>query len=66
MAKYQALHDELARIASGRIVMTFAQIEQLVGRLSSSAWNYTWWWGKKDDQTPYVQCKAWVEAGYRA
>jgi hypothetical protein len=67
MAKYQPLHNELARIASGRIEMTFAQIEQLVGRLPASAWNYPWWWGRKDNKTPwYVQCKAWAEAGYMA
>jgi hypothetical protein len=65
MAKYDPLRDELARIASGRIVMTFVQIEQLVGRLPPSAY-YSWWWGNRDAKTTFVQCRAWAEAGYMA
>jgi hypothetical protein len=56
MAKYDALRDELARTGSERVAMTFAEIEHLIGRrLPVSAWNYSWWWGNKDGQTPFVQ-----------
>jgi hypothetical protein len=67
MAKYDPLRDELASVGAARIAMTFGEIEQLIGRLPASAWNFPWWWGNKDDQTHHqVQCNAWGAAGYVA
>ena len=67
MAKYDPLRDELVRVGSPRIVLSFSEIEQLVGTLPESARTYDWWWDNEDWRTTrHAQCKSWGAAGYEA
>lgn len=59
------LRDELLRSGGERILMTFAEVEKLVGELPASAWNFPWWWANEHPRTTrHVQCKAWATVGY--
>src|SRR5262249_1696284 len=43
--KYDPLREHLASCADSRIRMTFAELEELLGRLPDSAYQYRAWWG---------------------
>jgi hypothetical protein len=59
--KYGPLGDYLAGCADSQVRMTFAQIEELVGRLPDSAHRHRAWWGNNDAT---VAAKAWLSAGW--
>ncbi|MGY0236003.1 DUF7662 domain-containing protein [Longispora urticae] len=62
MAKYDPLRDHLAgsRVAADELLMTFAEIEKLVGRLPPSAWQHPAWWANDSK----VEAQAWRAAGW--
>jgi hypothetical protein len=60
--RYDPLHNHLARSPDSRVPMTFAKVEELVGRLPDSAYQHRAWWGNNDAS---VQAKAWLDAGWR-
>lgn len=67
MAKYDPLKHELTRDGRLAIVMTFAEIERLVGPLPPTSHANQCWWGNAENHVRfYAQCKAWAEAGYCA
>jgi hypothetical protein len=60
--KYSPLHDHLARCTATRVRMTFAEVEELVGRLPDSAHRHRAWWGNNGSN---VEARAWLDAGWR-
>lgn len=67
MSKYDALRNYLRKQTLGEIVLTFAQIESVIGtQLPPSASRPQWWENATDENTSHVQCKAWLSAGYNA
>lgn len=67
MAKYDPLKHALLRDGREMIVLSFNEIEKLVGPLPPTSHANQWWWGNKDHHSKhYVQRRAWIEAGYCA
>jgi hypothetical protein len=60
--KYGPLRECLARSADSRVPMTFAELEDLVGRLPDSAYRHRAWWGNNDAS---VQAQAWLDVGWQ-
>lgn len=60
--KYGPLGAHLAGCAGDRARMTFAEVEQLVGRLPDSAYRHRAWWGNNGSN---VEARAWLDAGWR-
>ncbi len=50
MAKYCPLKDELIRDDRPTIVMSFNDIERLVGPLPATSHGNQWWWGNEDNK----------------
>ncbi|GIG55789.1 hypothetical protein Lfu02_01610 [Longispora fulva] len=63
VAKYDPLRDHLAgsRVAAEELLMTFEEIEGLVGPLPASARAHRAWWANDSK----VQAQAWRAAGWR-
>jgi hypothetical protein len=59
--KYGPLRDHLAGQAGSQVQMTFAQIENLVGRLPDSARLHRAWWANGSN----IEARALREAGWR-
>lgn len=60
--KYQPLADFLAAQPGGEVTLTFAQIEEVVGRpLPAGAQSPAWWSTARALQ----QSKAWLRVGWR-
>lgn len=67
MAKYDPLGKYLRRKAAGELVMSFADVERVIGAmLPKSASLSAWWANEKSPDTRHVQCRAWLDAGYDA
>lgn len=67
MAKYDPLRRYLRRQTSEELVLTFAEIENLlVALLPKSARRREWWANEDAGTTRHVQSRAWIEAGYLA
>lgn len=67
VSKYDPLHEYLAKSKLGQFTMSFVQIEELIGAgLPASADRPQWWENATDPNTSHVQCRAWLNAGYRA
>lgn len=68
MAKYDPLHRFLRRArATDEIVLTFADIERIIGAiLPKAAKDPAWWSNPASASCPGVQQKAWMEAGFQA
>ncbi|HEY2750140.1 DUF7662 domain-containing protein [Phenylobacterium sp.] len=67
MAKYDPLHGHLRRQKTATYEMTFPDVERIIaGLLPKSAQRSEWWANETDPQTRYVQCRAWLDAGYNA
>ena len=67
MAKYDPLRDYLKESGAQSLRIPLFFVEQIVGKLPSSAYQRVEWWANEDPQhTRHSQCKAWREAGYRA
>lgn len=65
MAKYQPLTKHLAARGDARIVMSFAEMERLLGfNLPKSAREYRPWWA--NSAHGHVQSRAWLDAGYQS
>ena len=66
-SKYAPLHDYLRdrkRDGAEEVVLTFAQIEKLVGRvLPEGARVVRGWWGNRDGGS--AQASAWLDAGFK-
>jgi len=60
--KYDPLRDHLAGCTGNRVQMTFTDLEEMVGRLPDSAYQYRAWWGNNDATSAP---KAWLAAGWR-
>jgi hypothetical protein len=60
--KYAQLEQWLSRQAKGDIVVTFSEIEVLLGfSLPSSARKFRQWW---ENDVGHAQAKAWLNAGF--
>jgi hypothetical protein len=60
--KYGPLGEYLSGTSGTRVRMTFAAVEDLVGRLPESAYRHRAWWGNNEGN---VEAKAWLDAGWR-
>jgi len=59
--KYGPLRDYLAGLVGDDAQMSFAQIEELVGRLPESARAHRAWWSNGS----HIEARAWRDAGWR-
>lgn len=67
MAKYDPLRDYLIRQKLREIILTFREIEKVIGdKLPSSASTNQWWENVKSRAYGRVQREAWRAAGYDA
>lgn len=67
MAKYDPLRKHLRRKSPAEVVMTFDDVERVIGgMLPKSASLAAWWGNEKSPETRHVQCSAWLDAGYEA
>lgn len=63
-SKYEPLYKFLKSESSNRIVMTFLEVEDVLGfSLPASASKYLAWW---DGSSQHTQAYAWSEAGFKA
>lgn len=63
MSKYDPLRRHLEGVHAGRVTMSFAELEEIVGfRLPASARRYAAWWSNSD--VSHVQAGAWLGAGF--
>ena len=67
MAKYDPLRAYLRRKGSPELVLSFADIERVIGAmLPKSASLPQWWSNETEPGSRHVQCHAWRGAGYEA
>lgn len=69
MGYYDPLRDYLKGCDSDEVALTFARIEDILGRaLPASARKYDAWWANVGDSptTRHSHARSWHEAGYRA
>ena len=69
MGYYDPLKDYLMGCDSDEVVLTFARIEEILGRaLPASARKYDAWWANVGDgvDTRHSHARSWDAAGYRA
>ena len=67
-AEYLSLYNYLEKRFAETVVLTFAQIEDLLGfALPESARREPGWWANADaDNTPSVQARSWTQASRTA
>ena len=66
-APYRPLHAYLSGRYSDRVVLTFGQIEDLLGMaLPQPAWVQVEWWASDAAADPAPQSRAWTHAGRTA
>lgn len=59
--KYAPLLQFLHRQTAKQIVLTYAEVESILGfKLPNSAYTYSMWWNPKG----HLHCQAWLQAGY--
>jgi hypothetical protein len=67
VAKYDPLGKHLRRKNPADVLMSFDDIERVIGAmLPKSAELAAWWGNEKSRDTRHVQCRAWLDAGYEA
>lgn len=67
VAKYDPLRKHLRRRNAPEIVMSFDEVELVIGdMLPKSASLPAWWGNERTPETRHVQCLAWTDAGYVA
>ncbi len=69
MGYYDPLRDYLLRCEGDEVILTFAQIEGILGRrLPASAGKYDAWWANVGDDasTQHSHARSWHAAGYKA
>jgi len=65
MGKYEPLSDFLRKQRTDQIVLTFGEIERIVGfKLPPSAKKYRAWWSNSPSNS--VMTEAWLEAGFES
>lgn len=65
MSRYEALTAKLlARAEEPRVVLTFDELDEIVGLLPNSAKTWNAWWANNRSSQPHA--KAWLDAGRRA
>jgi hypothetical protein len=65
MSKYQSLADHLSGQTADEVVMTFAEIENVLGfPLPASARQFPAWWANQAGGG-HSQCQAWLTTGWR-
>jgi hypothetical protein len=64
MSRYDALTAMLLSRSEPRIVLSFDELDSIVGGLPDSARTYGAWWANKRSSQPHA--KAWLDAGRRA
>jgi len=65
MRKYAALHEHLNRRAGRAEMLTFEDIEEIIGKeLPKSAHKHRSFWAN-DNQDHHSHARAWMRAGYR-
>jgi hypothetical protein len=65
MGKYEPLSDFLRKQRTDQILLTFAEIERIVGfKLPRSAKEYRAWWSNNPSNS--VMTKAWLDAGFQS
>lgn len=63
--KYQLLEEALASLGADDVVLSFEDIERIIGEaLPPSARSRRQWWANSDDR--HVQAQAWLRAGFGA
>jgi hypothetical protein len=66
-APYAALHAYLKGRYADTVVLTFAEIEDLLGvALPDAARSSKEWWSNDGDGNPSAQSRVWTQAGRRA
>jgi hypothetical protein len=67
MAKYDPLQKYLSRKKDTELLLSFAEIERVIGAmLPRSAAEPQWWANGTNPDTRHLQNKAWRDAGYDA
>jgi hypothetical protein len=67
MAKYDPLRKHLSRRNGAEVVMTFDEVERVIGAMLPKSASLTAWWGNETSPDGrHVQCRAWLDAGYEA
>jgi hypothetical protein len=67
VAKYDPLGKHLRRMNSADVLMSFDDVERVIGAmLPKSAALAAWWGNETSPDTRHVQCRAWLDAGYEA
>lgn len=68
MSIYDPIRMRLVSIEESSLVLSFEEIEELIGQaLPKSAHEYDAWWSNEDiNKTAHTQSKAWTTAGFDA
>jgi len=68
MSQYDPLYKWLSDANHKSVNTTFEQLEKLLGfPLPVTAKTRPQWWSnEQSNKTRHVQCKAWIDAGFRA
>jgi hypothetical protein len=64
MSRYDALTEKLLSSTEPTIILSFEELDSIVGGLPNSANTYGAWWANK--RTSQAHAKAWLDAGRRA
>jgi hypothetical protein len=66
--KYDPLRLHLKRATTSSIVLTFAEIERVIGAglPPTAAKRSEWWANETSPASRHVQCQAWRDAGFNA
>lgn len=63
MSKYDVMTGFLKAQLTGRVAVTFAEVEEALGfALPASAYTHPAWWS--NDPTGHSQARAWLDAGF--
>jgi hypothetical protein len=67
MSKYDALYDTLRGESRRTIHMSFEEVEEILGFVlpRTARERPQWWANEENGKTGHVQCRAWLDAGYR-
>ncbi len=64
MAKYNTLTRYLEQKTSQSLVLSFSEIDRIVGGLPPSARKHREWWENEKPGGSHVQSNAWLTGGY--
>jgi hypothetical protein len=67
VSKYDPLYEYMCGQSLQRFVLSFKEIEDIIGdQLPASAARPQWWENATDLNSSHVQCRAWRAADYNA